>query len=846
MIDTREFELPTAFYLGRRLERTDGEPGAPILLDSSDLTTHAVCVGMTGSGKTGLGIGLLEEAALDGVPAIVIDPKGDLGNLLLTFPELRPDDFRPWLDPGEAARRELTLDEYAEKVATTWRNGLKSFGQGPDRIARLRGAAEFRILTPGSEAGIPVSVMRTLDAPHGLNWDEHGEALLERIQSAVSALLALVGIEADPIRSREHTLLTNIVQAAWQRGEQIDLAGLIRAVQKPPMTQLGVFDLETFFPARDRMELAMALNTIVASPSFAAWLKGEPLEPANLFWTDDGRPRVSILSIAHLDDRERSFFLTLLLEQLVAWMRAQPGSTGLRALVHFDEVFGHLPPYPKSPPTKRPLLTLLKQARAVGLGLVLATQNPVDLDYKALSNAGIWFVGRLQTERDKERLLDGLMAVSTSGVPLDRGRMEATVTALPGRTFVMNNVHQPGPKLFTTRWVMSYLRGPLTREQIRTLTAAQGRQGSAEGTQPRFCSQCGGALGEGSGVRFCPQCGAPVAEASLGDVRRDEAAFKQQLRDKSAPPAPSLEGFSTERPLLPSGITQQFLPLGRATPDQGTLVYDPVVLGQATVAMLDQKRGVDYRKSYLLALDPPAEGRAARWEEAEELDFTSDALALTPATDALYASVPESVNATTKFTALKNQLSDHLYVNSRVTLLYHSRLDLYSNVDEESSDFQARVRRAAEDQRDEEVEKLKDRYQTKLDRIEDKLRRERRELSDAESELSARKRDEVLSAAESVLGLFGRRRLGSTLSRASSKRRMTTRAGQEIEESEEQIKTFEKDLEELQKELQAEVQDIHDRWAGVAEQVEEFYVRPRRADVQIGFVALGWRPDWRK
>jgi hypothetical protein len=855
MKGVQDFEQPTAFYLGRRLDRPDGEPGRPLLLEASDLTTHAVCVGMTGSGKTGLGVGLLEEAALDGIPAIVIDPKGDLGNLLLTFPELRPADFRPWLNPDVAARRNLTLEAYAEEVGASWREGLMADGQGPERIARLRAAAEFRIYTPGSVAGLPISVMQTLAAPVGLTWEDDAEALRERIQSAISALLALVGIEADPVRSREHTLLTNIVQAAWQQGQDIDLAGLIRAVQKPPMSQLGVFDLETFFPASDRMELALALNTIIASPSFAAWLKGEPLDPATLLWTRDGRPCISIFSIAHLDDRERSFFLTLLLEQLVAWMRTQPGSAALRALMYFDELFGYLPPYPKNPPTKRPLLTLLKQARAVGLGLVLATQNPGDLDYKALGNAGIWFVGRLQTERDRDRLLEGLMAISTAGAPLDRGRLGATITALPGRTFIMNDVHRPGPGLFRTRWVMSYLRGPLTRDQIKTLMvarrdtgaeamAAEVRSISGEGAVPKFCSQCGASLAEAARARFCPQCGATLP-TSPEEVSLGEGAFKEALRAEAAPPLPSLAGTTVEPPVLSRAIAQHYLPLSGEPPAGRRLVYEPVVLAQATVAMLDQRRGVDHRQCYLLALEPPREGYAALWETAESLPYGSDALAAAPAGEAIFAAVPDSVNAPAKLTALKNQLGDHLYVNSRVTLFHNPKLDLYSDVGEEMSDFQAKARLAAEAKRDEEVAKLRQRFEAKLDTVEDRLRRERRDLSDSETEYAARKREEALSAAESVLGLFGRRRASTALSRASSKRRMTERARLEIEESEEQIKVYEKELEELQREMQAEIQDIHDEWAEIGGQVEEFHVRPRRADVQIGFVALGWRPGWR-
>ncbi len=641
------------------------------------------------------------------------------------------------------------------------------------------------------------------------------------------------------MRSREHILLTNIIQTAWLEGKALDMAALIRAIQKPPMSQLGVFDLDSFYPAKERMELAMTLNAIIAAPAFGAWLKGEALDPARLFWTQDGRPRVSIFTLAHLGDRERAFFVTLLLDRLVAWMRAQAGLAGLRTLLYFDEVFGYLPPYPANPPTKRPMLTLLKQARAVGLGLVLATQNPVDLDYKALSNAGVWFVGRLQTERDKERLLDGLVGVQSSGSPLDRKWLDGTISALPKRTFLLHNVHRPGPQLFRTRWVMSYLSGPMTREQVRALMAPRKKPAAAAG--PAFCAACGAALPEGA--RFCAQCGSQ-APVSAETAQQAESAFKDGLRSAAAPVPKELAGYSAEPPILSAAIAQHYLPVqGKGAGKH--LVYEPVALAEAAVSVLDQQRGVDHRQGYFLALEPPAEGHAARWDTAEALPYESDALPAGPAEGALFAPVPESLNAGKKLTALKRQLSDHLYVNTRVTLLHNPQLKVYSEVGEELTDFQRRARAAAEEARDEAVEKITARYETKLDRVEDRLRRERRDLSEQEAEHGGRKREEAISAAESVLGFLTGRRSSRALSQASRKRRMTERSRQDVEETEEQIEEFEEELEELKRELQAEIEEAHDQWAAVADEIKEFHVRPRRADVQIGFVGLGWRPEWR-
>ena len=439
---TTDFEKLGAFYLGRPVDADSGEDlPVPFLYDSKDLTTHAVIVGMTGSGKTGLAISMLEEALIDGVPIIAIDPKGDLGNLLLTFPKLKASDFRPWVDEGAATRKGQTPDEYAASEARKWREGLASWGQGPDRLRKLEASAERVLYTPGSRSGTPLSILRSLDAPPP-ELLEDDEALRERIMASVSGLLGLLGIAADPIQSREHILLSTLVDRAWREGRNLDMASLIHQIQKPPVERVGILDVETFFPADDRFGLAMRLNNLLASPGFSAWLEGEPLDISRMLRAPDGRPRLSIVSIAHLSDAERMFVVTLLLGQLVSWMRTQSGSQSLRAILYMDEVFGYFPPT-ANPPSKTPMLTLLKQARAYGVGCVLATQNPVDLDYKGLSNCGTWLLGRLQTERDKARVIDGLESADGGGATgLDRATLEKTLSTLDSRVFLMNNVHE--------------------------------------------------------------------------------------------------------------------------------------------------------------------------------------------------------------------------------------------------------------------------------------------------------------------------------------------------------------------------------------------------------------------
>lgn len=457
------------FYLGREHDLETGETSdTNLLYKSKDLTTHAVCVGMTGSGKTGLCVSLLEEAALDGIPAIIIDPKGDLGNLMLGFPDLKSEDFRPWIDESVAERKDLTPEQFAEKTADMWRKGLADWGQGPERIQKLNDKVERVIYTPGASHGIPLTVLKSFNAPPKVLRDDF-DAFRQRISSAASGLLALLGIDADPVRSREHILLSTVLKVAWEKNKDLDIAAMIAEIMEPSFEKVGVMDLETFYPKKSRVKLAMELNNLLASPSFAGWMRGRPLNINELFYSPEGKPRQSIISIAHLDDSQRMFFVTILLNEVLAWMRTQPGTGSLKALLYMDEVFGYFPPT-ANPPSKLPMLTLLKQARAFGLGCILATQNPVDLDYKGLSNMGTWFLGRLQTERDKMRVMEGLEgAAAEAGGRFDKQAMERKLASLGSRVFLMNNVHDDSPTVFHTRWAMSYLAGPLAQQKIKTL-----------------------------------------------------------------------------------------------------------------------------------------------------------------------------------------------------------------------------------------------------------------------------------------------------------------------------------------------------------------------------------------
>ncbi len=714
------FEKLGAFYLGKLFDQDEGTCTEKLLLyDAKDLTTHAVCVGMTGSGKTGLCLTLLEEAAIDGIPALLIDPKGDLGNLLLTFPELRAEDFRPWIDDAEATRKGLTADQFAANRAELWRKGLAEWGQDGSRIARFRDAADIAIYTPGSNAGLPLTVLRSFDAPPR-SLVEDSDAFRERVSASVSGLLALLGIDADPIRSREHILLATILDRAWREGQSLDIARLIQLIQSPSFERIGVMDLESFFPARDRFELAMTLNNLLASPGFAGWMEGESLDVGRLLYTAEGRPRLSILSIAHLTDAERMFFVTILLNEVVAWMRNQPGTSSLRALLYMDEVFGFFPPV-ANPPSKTPMLTLLKQARAYGLGVVLATQNPVDLDYKGLSNAGTWFLGRLQTERDKERVLDGLAgATAAAGTTFDRKKTETILSGLGSRVFLMNNVHEDEPVLFQTRWALSYLRGPLTRSQIQTLMASR-RAGAAS----------------------------MVASEPLAPTR---------LRE-SMPEAAVASSLETIPPPLPPGITQSFLPLSVGESTGAALVYRPALLGVARMHYVRTSAKVDFWEDVRLLSRLDSSSVLSPWESSD--DVRIDTAGVLPSGDprGRFTSVPGAAAQESSYSKWTKELVDHLYRTKALSVWKCSEFKQYSKAGEDQKHFRIRLRQEAHERRDLEVEKLRQRYGPKLASIQDRVRRARQKVELEEAQFKQSGFQTAVSLGSTLLGaLFGARR----------------------------------------------------------------------------------------
>jgi len=828
-----------SFYLGKEYDLANQKLlDIPINYDARDLTTHAVCVGMTGSGKTGLCLDLLEEAALDNVPALLIDPKGDITNLLLTFPDLLPEDFLPWINVDDARRKGLTPEEFAAGQAKLWSDGLASWDQGGDRIRALKASADFAIYTPGSEAGLPVSIMSSFNSP-GLDWETESETLRERIQGTVSALLGLAGIEADPVRSREHILLSTLLEDAWRRNESMDLAKLITSVQKPPFQQVGVLNLEAFFPEKDRFGLAMALNNIIASPSFAAWLKGDPLDIPSMLYTPEGKPRHSIFYIAHLSEAERMFFVTILLETFISWMRSQPGTTSLRALVYMDEVFGYFPPS-ANPPSKRPMLTLMKQARAFGCGMMLTTQNPVDLDYKGLTNAGTWFIGKLQAERDKARLLAGLQsAMAEAGSLSDTRVLDKLISSLDSRVFLLHNVNEDGPVVFQTRWAMSYLRGPLTRQQVKQLMAD--RKPAAPAAPARRKAGETATAASTAGTAFATEVAAPASVTGAGPA-----------------------GFSNTPPMAPPGVNQVFLPVtireseslrvleskvgGRITATNQQLVFQPALVGLASVAFADRKLGLDETQELALMLPLDPDARSVDWRNAQPVELNERELETQPPRDALFAGgIPASVSAARGLTKMATDLTDHLYRNQAFTLLYNPALKLYAAPDEDERDFRARCQLVAREKRDELVDDIRKKYDVKLQRLADRKAKEEEDLTNSKAQLTGRVGEEILSGLDSVaglFGLFGRRKSVSSLSKVATKRRITAKAQADIDKTKAEIARLEEDLATLQSDMEAEMSEATEELTQDAEQIEEVKVTPRKSDINVHLVTLAWMPSW--
>lgn len=799
--------LNTNYYLGKVFDpKKNSLSDEAVLLDPANLTTHAVVTGMTGSGKTGLCIGLLEEAALHGIPAIIVDPKGDLTNLVLHFPDQQPADFEPWIDPETAKREGKTVSQMAEETAARWKKGLQDWGMGQAELQALTNAADFTIYSPGSSSGIPVNILSSFEAP-SIAWEENSEVLRERISSTVTALLGLVGLtDIDPLRSREHILLSNLIETAWSGGNSLTLTDLILQAQNPPMDRLGAFPMDSFFPEKDRFELALLLNNFLASPSFQVWQQGQPLDIGALLYTKDGKPRHSIFYLAHLSENERMFFVTLLFAAVESWMRGQRGTGNLRAILYFDEIMGYLPPV-ANPPSKTIMLRMLKQARAFGVGLLLATQNPVDVDYKALSNAGTWMIGRLQTDQDKQRLLDGL---SSAGGTTDLKILDKLISGLQKRVFLLHSVYKSTPVLFNTRWVLNFLAGPMTRDQ---LSAANALVKSSAAVTP--------------------------AEITAPSSQKKTSSIKEG------------SGVSSSRPAIPGSIPEYFLPNNQGISESAAaegitekvssegIVYRAGILAQAEVRYLSRQYNIEQINKTSAILEELGNG-LVHWEDLAGGEIDKQKLENQPLPKTQFHPVPAWLSDNKKVSALEKDFLEWLYRSGSLKLKANTKLKVYATPDMTTAEFHQKCREAIEDTIQIEIDKATKTYNTKITAMQRKIESQQLDVTSAENSVNQRRLETLATGGAAVFGMLtGKKR---SISSTITKTRMASEAKDRLVAEQQTLKQYQDQLVELQKAKDEIVKEVNEKWADVADEITEISIRPAKSDVFTDIFAVIWLP----
>ena len=762
---------------------------------------------MTGSGKTGLGVVLIEEVLSAGLPVMIIDPKGDLTNLCLTFPDLAPADFRPWIDEAQAKAADLSPDEFAAQQAELWTQGLGGWQFSGDNISKLRSTTDFSIYTPGSQSGIPVNIVGSLQVPDDMS---DAEIVGDEIEGYVSGLLGLVGIEADPLSSREHILLSNLINHEWQEGRALDLPTLVGLVGNPPIRKLGVFELDQFFPPNDRMKLAMQLNGLLASPSFAAWAEGPPLDIQSMLYDTAGKPRCAIVTTAHLSDDERQFVTSLVLTKLVTWMRRQSGTTDLRAMLYMDEVAGYLPPT-ANPPTKKPIMTLMKQARAFGVGVVLSTQNPIDVDYKALSNAGTWMIGRLQTDRDKMRLLDGL---STASGGVDVAAVDATISGLGKREFVLRRAGKDTTEVFTTRWAMSYLRGPMTRDQIGQLMEGRAPEASADTT---------------AGASATTPASGSATTSATPELADDETTVMPEVADGT--------------PVRWVDVAAPWL--GEVGGDSRGTRYEAAIVARIALRYDETKADLVHDQEYETVVFPL--GETVDVSRGAAVDYDERDLRTDVPDGAVYRLSDAKITNKTFFSQIGRDLVDHLTRSLTLELPANTDLKLYARPGEAAEAFEVRCAHFADEQADAEIAKLRDKYEAKATKLRDQIGAAEDRVDVLEEQQKGKRNSELLSTAGSVLGglLGGKRSRGGLLGKlgsAASRRGGTNASAQRVDAAENKLARLVENVEELEQELADDITDIDAKWMALAKNISPLSVGLERSDVKVTELVLAWVP----
>jgi len=774
------YEKLGLFYFGKEVNPKTLETTDNILLyKSQDFTTHAVIIGMTGSGKTGLGIGIIEEATLDKIPSIIIDPKGDMGNLLLAFLDLKPEDFEAWIDPDEAQNKGMDPKSYAAEVAGSWENGLKSFYQDKSRIKLYKENADFTIYTPGSSAGIPLSVLSSFDVPSEDILDDP-DTFSSIINSTVMGLLTLINIKADPLSSKEYMLLATIFSYFWKKKKDLTLEELIGYIASPPFEKVGVLNLKIFYPQNERLKLAMLLNNVLASPGFSMWTEGEALDIQRLLYTKEGNPRVSILSLAHLDTAQRMFFVTLFLNKYISWMRQQRGTPSLRTLLYMDEIFGFFPAT-SNPPSKKPMLILLKQARAYGVGVVLATQNPVDLDYKGLSNIGSWFLGRLQTKQDKDRVMDGL--IKDSADSLSKSEIGSLLSNMKKRTFLLKSAHLDHLSLFQTRWVLSYLRGPLSKPEIKKLMAEKNKL-----------------LNEWE------------AEEDKSSVQEDSTISK-----KTAP-----------LPLISDKIQQYFL---NNAPYNEEIIFEPKILLKGKIRFYSGSKGIDENTAEI------------NFEKGIPINDDVSLYDTRSPENAKFYPLPFFIEEMKDFTTIENEFKDSLRRTKKLDLYTSKEFKLLSKPEEDLSSFKVKIIELLREKKEEAVDKLREKFGKKEQTLQKKYNRLLEKLSKEETDAKTLTTESVLSFGATVLGAFlGRTKVGNLSSGMTGLRRANRifKEKKDVNFVKNQIEELTKDIEKLEGELNEKIVVISDKLNIENYEIEILSLRPSKTDISGLSVSLLW------
>ena len=777
-----DYESLKLFYIGK--QKIDGNY-APVVYQNKDLLTHAAIIGMTGSGKTGLGITLLEEAAIDNIPSIIIDPKGDMTNLLLTFPNLQASDFEPWIEEQEAINSGKSVQEFAQSRATLWKNGLEADFQDVSRIEKFKNSADFTIYTPGSDAGVQVSILSSFKAP-SKEVLEDNELLVSLINSTVSSILALIEEKTDS-SSKESILLSSIFLNAFKEQKDLSLEDLINLIVTPPFSKIGVFDLETFFAQADRLKLALKLNGVIANPAFSTWIEGESLDISKMLYDEKGKAKVSIFSIAHLNDSQRMFFVTILLNQMVAWMRGQEGTTSLKALLYMDEIFGYFPPS-SNPPSKQPMLTLLKQARSFGIGIVLSTQNPVDIDYKGLANIGTWFIGRLQTKQDIEKVIDGLSSASEG---INKAQIASLLSNLEKRNFILNNVNEDGIKVIETRWALSYLKGPIPKDGIKRLMSEK---------------------------------------KSLKSIEKSLSSDSYTKIDISK---------SVSKPILLNNINELY----SYSSQNANYYMQPYLLCSNTIRFVNTSMNIDFEKNQKCKYYLDENMKEINFEEKEDLDEIR--LETKEKVNSNYYEIPDFIQNEKALKQVEKDFIDYLYRNSKLTLFKIDSLKLFSKQDESLENFRIRVQDRLNEKIDEQLEKLKAKYQKENDAIELKISKLYEKLDKEKREATASTTDTILNIGTSILGaFFGRGNAASGLSKVASGARGANKALKErgdVKIVENDLALLEEQRTSLQTTLENEISKIKEQNSITNFQIEEFNITPKRTDIYNIKLELLWQ-----